>query len=193
LSPHSLYGDSTGTYWIGIWQPYIPHGEHFQYVYLGGGVFEEQIVSLVATCGRLATETECLRNPACTWDIEKSNPCFPANNPVWSNFDDWYAENSSGGYSTPSPFATSLITIIQPIFENTMSFLNGTLSYFFDNNWYDNGLELGTNLTTYGGYITKIDFLFGGFPLTKFFTFCIVILISGFVIRMVLKFIPFFG
>jgi hypothetical protein len=110
-------------------------------------------------------------------------------------FDDWatwYGTNVSD-YATPEPIATTLAGYLRPYFEKVGGFGSQASLYFNLNEAYDRGFGLGEIFPAVDGYIKKIDMFFGGFPLFTFFKYIIYTLIGIFVIRTILKFIPFIG
>jgi hypothetical protein len=110
-------------------------------------------------------------------------------------FDDWttwYGTNVSD-YATPEPIATTLAGYLQPYFEKVGGFGSQASLYFNLNEAYDRGFGLGEIFPAMDGYVKKIDMFFGGFPLFTFFKYIIYTLIGIFVIRTILKFIPFIG
>jgi len=112
---------------------------------------------------------------------------------TFSDWNTWYAANSAGGYSAPSDFGNSLTGFFTPIFQNAFQFANSVLKYFDATQAEASGQQLGSVFPITNAYIKKIDFFFGGFPLSLFFQFTIIVMLAIFVIRTIFKFIPFFG
>jgi len=113
---------------------------------------------------------------------------------VFQDFDDWYLENVSPTYTTPSVWASSMVDYIEPLFEKINEYSNKVYAYMNLDDAYTKGLAIGSVFPVVDAYITKIDIFFGGFPLSAFFKWCIVIMVSLFVVKVILKllsFIPF--
>jgi hypothetical protein len=108
-------------------------------------------------------------------------------------FNTWYAENAAGGYEYPSDFATATAGFFTPIFESAISYANQSLLWLTASNSYDKGYQIGAIFPIAQAYLDKINVFFGGFPLIQFFQFIIIVLLAIFSIRMIFKFIPFFG
>ncbi|MBX4200890.1 hypothetical protein KW786_02055 [Candidatus Parcubacteria bacterium] len=111
-------------------------------------------------------------------------------------FDDWstwYSTNSAGGYSEPSDFGNDFTGFFRPIFENAFRFANQVLGYFNADQAQAKGQQLGSVFPIADAYVKKIDLFFGGFPLSAFFQFAVIVMLAIFVIRTIFKFIPFFG
>jgi len=103
----------------------------------------------------------------------------------------WYAENSE--YATSTAFFTDITGIIAPVFEKVGNFAFGIQNAFNTDESYQTGYNFGAVLPAINGYIKTIDAFFGGFPLATIFKYIIYVLIAIFVIRLIFKFIPFFG
>jgi hypothetical protein len=112
---------------------------------------------------------------------------------TFNDFDTWYSANSSGGYSTPSDFASATAGFITPIFEKALNFANNGLKYFENTDAYANGKRLGVLFPQIQAYVENINVFFGGFPLIQLAEFAIVVMLGIFIIRTIFKFIPFFG
>lgn len=106
--------------------------------------------------------------------------------------DDWYSANVER-FATPTALFSSFVGLISPVFENVGEFGIRTQNMFNQKEAYDRGYALGEIFPLIGGYIQKIDQFFGGFPLASFFTYLILVMFAIFIIRVVMKFIPFFG
>lgn len=109
-----------------------------------------------------------------------------------SDWPTWYGANVSD-YATPEPFASTLAGYLQPYFEKVGGFGAQASLYFNLDEAYDRGFGLGSIFPIMDGYIHKIDMFFGGFPLFTFFKYIIYTMIGIFVVRTILKFIPFIG
>jgi|GEM_PF-5353159 len=112
---------------------------------------------------------------------------------TFTDWPTWYTNNASGGYSAPSDFGNSFIDFFKPIFENAFGFANQVLKYFDATQAEARGQELGSVFPVADAYLHKIDLFFGGFPLSAFFLFVVIVMMAIFVIRTIFKFIPFFG
>lgn len=111
---------------------------------------------------------------------------------AFSNSETWYTENIDT-YATPTAFFTAATDFLSPIFEKVGDFANGATALFNSNESYDRGYSLGEVFPLINGYIKKIDIFFGGFPLVSFLKYLILSMIAIFIVRAVMKFIPFIG
>lgn len=111
---------------------------------------------------------------------------------IFTEPNDWYSSNVDR-FDAPTAFFTSFIGLISPIFEKVGEFGVRAQSMFNQNEAYDRGYALGEVFPLINGYIQKIDLFFGGFPLASFFLYLILTMLAIFIIRAVMKFIPFFG
>jgi len=109
-----------------------------------------------------------------------------------SNFSTWYLSNVSD-YSTPDTFTSTMAGYLEPYFNKVCAFGGVITSYINLNEAYDRGFGLGEVFPMVDTYTHKIDMFFGGFPLMSFFKYIIYTLIAIFVIKTILKFIPFIG
>jgi len=105
---------------------------------------------------------------------------------------DWYSANVER-FDTPTILFTSFVNLLSPIFEKVGDFGIRTQNIFDLNEAYDRGFALGEIFPLINAYIKKIESFFGGFPLASFFIYLILVMLAIFIIRSVLKFIPFFG
>jgi hypothetical protein len=105
---------------------------------------------------------------------------------------DWYSANSER-FATATPFFTSFVGLLSPIFEKVGDFGTRVQNMFDQKEAYDKGFALGEVFPLINGYVQKIDLFFGGFPLVAFFKYLILIMLAIFIVRAVMKFIPFFG
>jgi hypothetical protein len=147
-------------------------------------------------CADHSTISDCEADTNCWWDILLiPNGCFekPLVPPVFPDWATWYAGNSSGGYGTPSAFATSFVGFFTPIFTAMSDTMTNAISITDLVGAYDKGFELSNIFPTAQAYLDKINFFFGGFPLVQFFEFTISLYFGIFLIRAIFKFIPFFG
>jgi hypothetical protein len=104
----------------------------------------------------------------------------------------WY-ETHQSRFATPTAFFADFVNLISPIFENVGEFGVRAQEFFNKTEAYDRGYALGAVFPIIGGYIQKIDLFFGGFPLASFLIYLILVMAGIFIIRVVMKFIPFFG
>jgi len=111
---------------------------------------------------------------------------------TFTDADDWYSANIVR-FDSPTDFFIAFVGLMTPIFENIADFGIRIQEMFDTTQSYDRGFALGEIFPIARGYIEKIDMFFGGFPLATFFMYIILVMISIFVIRLVMKFIPFFG
>jgi hypothetical protein len=105
---------------------------------------------------------------------------------------DWYALNVTR-YASSTAFFSSFVGLISPVFETVGNFAVGIKDIFNTDQAYQTGYTFGAVLPLINGYIDRIDSFFGGFPLGTIFKYCIYVLIAMFIIRLIFKFIPFFG
>jgi hypothetical protein len=106
--------------------------------------------------------------------------------------EDWYSTNVER-FNEPTAFFSTFVGLISPIFEKVGEFGVRVQSMFDKNQAYDRGYALGEVFPLINGYIQKIDLFFGGFPLASFFKYLILTMLAIFIIRTLMKFIPFFG
>lgn len=111
---------------------------------------------------------------------------------VFTEPEDWYSTNVER-FDTPTTLFTSFVGLLSPIFEKVGDFGIRAQAMFDQNEAYDRGYSLGEIFPLLNGYIQKIDQFFGGFPLVSFFKYLILVMLAIFIIRVVMKFIPFFG
>jgi len=111
----------------------------------------------------------------------------------FTNFSDWYTANASGDYTTPTDIATTVASFFSDIFVRVGGYTNRLLSYFDSSDAYSKGYTLGIVFPTTDAYLDKISVFLGGFPLSLFFKFSVIIVLAIFIIKAVFKFIPFFG
>lgn len=105
---------------------------------------------------------------------------------------EWYSENITR-FDTPTDFFIAFVGFLTPIFEKVGEFGVRVQDMFDQNEAYDRGYALGGIFPFVEGYVQKIDIFFGGFPLTNFFKYSILIMLAIFIVNAVMKFIPFFG
>ena len=106
--------------------------------------------------------------------------------------DDWYS-TSVLRFDTPTGFFTSFVGLMTPVFEKVGEFGIRTQTMFDQKEAYDKGYALGEIFPLINGYIEKIDLFFGGFPLASFLKYLILVMSAIFIVRTVMKFIPFLG
>jgi len=111
---------------------------------------------------------------------------------TFSDPDDWYSVNAER-FDEPTAMFSAFVGFISPIFEKVGEFGTRVQTMFDKNEAYDRGYALGEIFPLTDAYIKKIDKFFGGFPLASFFKYVILVMLAIFVIRAVMKFIPFFG
>jgi len=111
---------------------------------------------------------------------------------VFTEPNDWYSVYVER-FDTPTAFFTAFVGLLSPIFEKIGEFGIRAQSMFDQNEAYERGYSLGEVFPIINGYIGKIDLFFGGFPLASFFKYLILTMFAIFIIRTILKFIPFFG
>lgn len=109
-----------------------------------------------------------------------------------SGFDTWYNENVPE-FATPTAMATNITSFFQPILQTIGEFNDRVQNYFDNNEAYDKGFALGEVFPIITGYISAISFFMGSFPLVSWFKYIIILLFGIFLIRAILKFIPFLG
>lgn len=110
----------------------------------------------------------------------------------FSNPEDWYSTHTSR-YATSTAFFSDFIGIMAPVFERVTGFAVGIKDIFNTDEAYETGYKFGAVLPAINGYIDRIDDFFGGFPLGTIFKWSIFVLVAIFIIRLIFKFIPFFG
>lgn len=106
--------------------------------------------------------------------------------------DEWYTTNVER-FDEPTTLFTSFVDIFTPIFEKTGEFGMRVQNMFDEDEAYDRGYAMGEIFPLISGYTQKIDQFFGGFPLVSFFKYLILVMLAIFVVRAIMKFIPFFG
>jgi len=106
--------------------------------------------------------------------------------------EDWYDAHVER-FDAPTAFFISFVGLLSPIFEKVGEFGTRVQNMFDQSEAYDRGYGLGEIFPLISGYIQKIDLFFGGFPLASFFKYLILTMLAIFIIRAVMKFIPFFG
>lgn len=111
---------------------------------------------------------------------------------TFTNPNDWYSANQER-FDTPTAFFTSTTGFMAPLFENISDFALRLQNMFNKKEAYDRGFALGEVFPLINAYIQKIDLFFGGFPLASFFKYLILVMLAIFLIRIIFKFIPFFG
>lgn len=111
---------------------------------------------------------------------------------VMQDATEWYSENVLD-YENPTDLFITFTGYFQPYFEKIGGFGSAIMSYFNLNEAYDRGYGLGEVFPLMSGYIHKIEFFFGGFPIFTFLKYIILTLSGIFVVRTILKFIPFIG
>jgi hypothetical protein len=111
---------------------------------------------------------------------------------VFDDWDTWYGTNVSD-YASPTTFATTITGYLQPYFEKVGGFGAQASLYFNEAEAYDRGYGLGEIIPIILQYNSKIDMFFGGFPIFTFFRYLLYTMIAMFIVRTILKFIPFIG
>lgn len=111
---------------------------------------------------------------------------------IFTDPEDWYGTNVER-FDAPTQLFISFVGLLSPVFEKVGDFGVRVQGMFDQDEAYDRGYGLGEIFPLLNGYIQKIDQFFGGFPLVSFFKYLILVMLAIFVIRVVMKFIPFFG
>ena len=106
--------------------------------------------------------------------------------------EEWYSANVER-FDTPTQLFTSFVGLMSPVFEKVGDLGVWSETMLDKNEAYDRGYALGEIFPLINGYIQKIDRFFGGFPLASFFKYLILVMLAIFIIRAVMKFIPFLG
>jgi len=109
-----------------------------------------------------------------------------------SDFDIWYSENVEE-FATPTAMAMSMTGFMIPIFQTIGEFNSRAQEMFDTSEAYDRGYALGEVFPLISGYVNSIGIFFGGFPILSFFKYIIILMFGIFLIKAILKFIPFFG
>lgn len=104
----------------------------------------------------------------------------------------WYSANVER-FATSTQLFNSFVGLLSPIFEKVGDFGFSVQGMFDQDEAYDRGYGLGEIFPLLNGYVQKIDLFFGGFPLVSFFKYLILVMLAIFIIRIVMKFIPFLG
>jgi len=118
---------------------------------------------------------------------------FAGLSPVFemSNFATWYGENSK--FATPTAIFTSITGFLAPVFSKLGEFGARTSEFFNKEDAYARGYALGLIFPTFNQYIDEIEVFMGGFPIIKLFLVSLIVLLGIFIIKLIMKFIPFFG
>jgi len=121
------------------------------------------------------------------FNVEGLAQLYPFSEP-----ENWYLENVDR-FSEPTEFFTAVIGLVSPIFQKVGEFGTRTQIIFSTADAYQRGYALGEVFPKIKGYTEKISEFFGGFPIVSFFIAIILIMSAIFIIRLIMKFIPFFG
>jgi WD40 repeat protein len=113
-------------------------------------------------------------------------------NYTFSSSTEWYYENVTR-YGSSTEFFSAFTGLFTPIFETIGTFANIVGDNFNNDDGYNKGYLLGEVIPKARAYIAIIDGFFGGFPIVTLLILIILIMFGIFVIRLVMKFIPFFG
>lgn len=153
-------------------------------------------------CITYSNQTDCENSAGCSWGQAPYSGCH-ATLPVipaatnysfgFTDFGTWYSANASGGYASPTAFATQIVSFIQPIFIFSGNFFGNNLQYFNGTGSYSSGLTLGALIPATQRNLETINIFFGGFPLINFLELIFFVMLCIFVVRTIFKFIPFFG
>lgn len=109
-----------------------------------------------------------------------------------SDWETWYAEKSDK-YDTPTEAFSTLAGLVEPIFSQIGNF-GGIIIDFLDiTEARETGENLAIAIPVLRQYVDEIENLFKGFPVIKIFLLCMVFIIGAFIVKLILKFIPFFG
>lgn len=105
---------------------------------------------------------------------------------------DWYSANVDR-FPSPTAFFTDFTGLLDPLFLKIAEFGRQVEPMFDKQGAYDRGYALGEVFPFIGAYTNAINIFFGGFPMVGFFIVVILIMTAMFVIRTIIKFIPFKG
>jgi len=133
--------------------------------------------------------TSELVNPA-YWveiDVEGWTPVFEM-----PPFTDWYAEKVER-FATPTAVFTGITGVLSPIFSKIGEFGESAVKFLDIGQAYQTGYDLGKIIPLFKHYVEAIEFFLGGFPIIQIFLVFMILLIGIFIVRLILKFIPFFG
>jgi len=108
-----------------------------------------------------------------------------------TDFSTWYAENSK--FATPTAIFISLTGFLEPVFSKIGEFGERTTEFFDLDDAYTRGYDIGIIFPTFTQYINEIEVFMGGFPILKLFLIALLVLVGIFIIKLIMKFIPFFG
>ena len=108
-----------------------------------------------------------------------------------TDFSTWYSENSK--FATPTAIFVSLTGFLEPVFSKIGEFGERTTEFFDLDDAYTRGYDIGIIFPTFTQYINEIEVFMGGFPIIRLFLVSLIVLLGIFIIKLIMKFIPFFG
>jgi hypothetical protein len=108
-----------------------------------------------------------------------------------TDFSTWYSENSK--FATPTAIFVSLTGFLEPVFSKIGEFGERTTEFFDLDDAYTRGYDIGIIFPTFTQYVNEIEVFMGGFPILKLFLITLLVLVGIFIIKLIMKFIPFFG
>jgi hypothetical protein len=121
-----------------------------------------------------------------TINFEGLSPVFEM-----TDFETWYGVNSK--FATPTAIFTSITGFLSPVFSKLGEFGARTTDFFDIADAYTRGYNLGLIFPTFSQYVDEIEVFMGGFPIVKLFLIALIVLLGIFAIKLIMKFIPFFG
>jgi len=108
-----------------------------------------------------------------------------------TDFSTWYNENSK--FATPTAIFSSITGFLSPVFSKLGEFGARSSDFFDLDDAYTRGYNLGLVFPTFSQYVDEIEVFMGGFPIVKLFLIGLIVLLGIFTIKLIMKFIPFFG
>ena len=108
-----------------------------------------------------------------------------------SGFEGWYSEISK--FATPTDMFVGIVGFFEPIFNKIGEFGNRIEDYFNLNEVYSQGYGIGKTIPYFTYFVGQVSLLLGGFPILKWLSIAMLILVGFFVFRLILKFIPGLG
>ncbi len=123
--------------------------------------------------------------------IEIADPELP---PFYEmpEFIDWY-DGKIIQFATPTAVFVGVAGFFQPIFSAIGGFGEATTGFLDSGEALVLGQGFGKHIPIYRHYIEGIEVFFGGFPIIRIFTIALLLMLTIFVFRLILKFIPGLG
>ncbi|MFA5359288.1 MAG: hypothetical protein WC310_05765, partial [Patescibacteria group bacterium] len=156
-------------------------------------------ISSVLYCGQYDNDEDgcTAHSPTCVFSSVTSLCLAPQGEspgyPSEEDFNDWYTANSSGEYETPTPLASAIGGFLYNVFNSFGDTFGTLLTNFNTTDAFNQGRNLGLIWPKSMAYLDKLSFFIGGFPISTIFQILIIAILAVVVIKIIFKFIPFFG